>query len=431
MADNIGGAVDVTDPRDLADLGDDVETPPTPPKDDKDRGELPPDDEKEDLPEEDEEKEEKEDEEIPEENEDGEKPPKEDEEIEEEVEEVDSEAAPNQRPSFKEITKKYPKFFKEFPAVREALGRELAYTQEFPTVEEAKDAKEVISNFTKLEQSIMSGDPALLLGSLHSKDEKALAKFAKNFLPTVQRGNPKLFSALVTPYIKRVFANALDNAESAGNENLKKSVQWMSKFVFGTQDGSIPPDEKEEEDGKPSSRESELEEENKRLAFSTLQRFSGDVKDYTEKVMKREILKNVDPENAMPEFMQDALIGKIVTEIQKSLNSDVSHTQFMTKLWQKAQKNGYTQEDRSQLINAFLARARKILPSIRDKHKKEVMKKLSSNNREERIPNNNRRRIPESGVPSSRNSSVKARDVNWKKTSDEDILDDKYVPNRR
>lgn len=427
-ANNIGGEVDLADPRDLADLGDVVPdgVPPkvegdedTPPKE-KDKGDLP-------LVEGDELEEEDELEDLTEE-EDGKGKEKEGEEdLEDEEEEPLSTG--HERPSFKEISTKYPKFFKEFPAVREALGRERAYTEVFATVEDAKEAGEVIGDFRSLEQSILSGDSSVLLSNLHDRDEKALNKFAKNFLPTIQRGNPQLFSTIVTPYISRVLRNALQNAEAAGNKQLALAVGHIAKFVYGDPDGRVPDDPKEEKDNlEESSVVKGLAEENRKLAFNTLSRFASDIKNRTEKVIEKNILATIDPENALPEFMQEALVGKIIREIQQSLNADTSHTRLMTSLWNKAKKNGYTDEDRSQLISAFLARAKKILPSIRDKHKKEVLKKLASNPKDG--TGVSRRRIPESGVPSRRQGNVKARDINWKKTSDEDILDDKYVPNR-
>lgn len=426
--DNIGGAVDVTDPRDLADLGDeppvvkeDKEVIEDIPGDKGGKGDLPPEDdfEEDDVNEEEEEVDEKD-----------------EKEVEEDLEEDDDkeiEVSSHDRPSFKEISTKYPKFFKEFPAVREALGRELAYTQVFPTVDDAKEAGEIIQNFSKLEESVLSGDPSLLLGSLHNKSEQAVNKFAKNFLPTIQKGNPKLFFALITPYINKVLRNALENANSADNKDLAKSVRWLARYIHGTDDGSIPEDPKidEGEAGEENEEVTTLREQNKDLAMKSLRRFGEDVRDHTERILEREILKNVDPEDALPSFMREALVGKIIKDIQESLNSDASHTKSMTALWQKASKNGYSKEDRSQLITAFLARARKILPSIRDKHKKEVMKKLASKGRDERIPNNNRRRIPESGAPASRSNNPRAKEINWKATSDEDILNDKFVPNRR
>src|SRR5258706_631458 len=108
MADNIGGEVDVTDPRDLADLGD-AETPKddiTPPVEKEDEVE----DNKEDVPLEDEdETDDSEDEAV----EDDEK--KEKETVDEDEEEEEILANGHERPSFKEITAKYPKFFKAFP----------------------------------------------------------------------------------------------------------------------------------------------------------------------------------------------------------------------------------------------------------------------------------------------------------------------------
>src|SRR5437660_282354 len=47
-------------------------------------------------------------------------------------------------PQFKEITKKYPNFFKDFPNLRHAFFREKEYSEIFSTVDEAKEAQEDI-----------------------------------------------------------------------------------------------------------------------------------------------------------------------------------------------------------------------------------------------------------------------------------------------
>jgi hypothetical protein len=310
------------------------------------------------------------------------------------------------------------------------MGRELAYTQVFPTVEDAKEASEVVEGYKALEESILTGDPSVLLGTLHQKDEVALKKFAKNFLPTIQKGNPQLFARIITPYIKNVFIAAQEDAEAAGNEQLKNSIGWIAKYLWPKFEGDIPPEPKDEEEKvdttKPDPKQEALANENRTLKQQQMAQFAENTKDTTEKILKNDILSKVDPNNALTEFVQDALVSKIMQELRETLNKDIEHRKSMTKLWTKAAQSGYTKEDRRQLISAFLARARKILPTIRNKYAKEVNAKIASRPTE-RV-NSVRRRIPESGNPSGRSSGQpNSKHVDYSRTSDEDILNDRIT----
>src|SRR5439155_10245930 len=99
---------------------------------------------------------------------------------EDELEELD-EMPGKPRPTFKEITAKYPNLFKDFPDLREAMGREREYTELFDTVDAAKEAKEQVDDFSYLRELVESGSPEKteeFLAAVKEGGEENLINFA-------------------------------------------------------------------------------------------------------------------------------------------------------------------------------------------------------------------------------------------------------------
>src|SRR5436190_23432650 len=62
------------------------------------------------------------------------------------------------KPSWSKVSEKYPNFFKEFPEIRNALGREKAYNEIFPEgVEQARNYVENSKDFSFFEEKVISG----------------------------------------------------------------------------------------------------------------------------------------------------------------------------------------------------------------------------------------------------------------------------------
>src|SRR6187399_41792 len=69
-------------------------------------------------------------------------------------------------PRKKEILKEFPEIFKKFPGMERALYKEAQYAELFPTMQEAKDAKEELRNLKGVESEIMNGDIESVLRSV-------------------------------------------------------------------------------------------------------------------------------------------------------------------------------------------------------------------------------------------------------------------------
>src|SRR5437762_7106149 len=97
---------------------------------------------------------------------------------------------------FKDITKKYPNLFKDFPNLRHIFFHEKEYREIFPSVEEAKEAVEELNGLRELETALTSGtqqDVEALIDSFKELGDNVIPNFANNFLPSLKSINQELY----------------------------------------------------------------------------------------------------------------------------------------------------------------------------------------------------------------------------------------------
>jgi hypothetical protein len=288
------------------------------------------------------------------------------EEEEEEEEEKEEEEPPKiafGRPSIKDIKAKYPEFFQDFPDIKEAIFREAKYTQYFPTVEDAKEAVSDNEVFNVLSDAALAGNSAPLLESLAKTDEKALKSFSASFLQNLYKQNQEVYTLAVTP----IFENFFRQAYMSGDENMKNSALNLAQFLFG-EDGEDSVTGKKTvskvaqilEDTEKSVK---AREEGLTAGFRATAAYVGE---QASKNLKLMILKDFDPNKVFTPTIRGMLVEEIIKKIDKQLSQDQGHKTVMGARWRRARSNGYTDDDKSKLLSTYLARAKSLIPTVRE-----------------------------------------------------------------
>jgi hypothetical protein len=338
----------------------------------------------------------------------------------EEDEETESEPpkVPFSRPSIKDIKAKYPEFFKDFPDLKDAIFREARFTQYFPTVEDAKESFEDNEAFTVLSDAALAGDSAPLLESLHKTDAKSFKAFTASFLPNLYKRDEEAYSVAVTP----LFENFLRQAYKAGDENMKNSALNLAQYLFGD-DGEASVLGKKT----LSKVQAILEEGTKTIkerdaaTTESFRKAAGYVSDEVNKNMRILVNKDFDPDKVFTKSIRELLITEIVSKIDRQLVLDKAHVTVMGSRWKRARSNGYTDDDKSKLISTYLARAKSLIPSIREQVRQAALGKSikAADKTRERV------KAPEKevnqGAPPRGTRQTQTRD--YSKMSDREILD--------
>lgn len=349
--------------------------------------------------------------------------PEESETDSEEDEEEELQAQANGKTTFKQIKEKYPDVFKDFPSLKDNFFKAQQYEKVFSTVEDAKEAYDENESYINLRESVLSGNPELLLTGLKSTDQKSYEVFVRKIVPTLWKNDKELYNDVATPIVESLLRNTYREAVKHNNEELIAAVKAIGKSVFNDEDfleGKVTFTKPIEEP---------KDEEKVATATAAYNTAMGAVSEDINKGLKAEIRRGLDPNNAMTPFIRKSIIDATVREIANQLSKDLKFQGSQSARWGKARRAGYDESSKRQLISAALARAKQLVPEVRNKMRSAAFGKVKdeAEGRRERIQERTpSRRENNSGRVSNhdKKTPLDAKKINWAKTSDADLFND-------
>jgi hypothetical protein len=319
------------------------------------------------------------------------------------------------------LLKAYPDIFKKFPQINNTFAREQAFTELFPTVEDAQTAADYQEAFIGFEQNIATGDPKHLLESVKKLDANIFSRFTGNFMDTLYQVDRDQFNKVVEPITKRLVRHIFADGVRTKNENLVNAAQWFSDYLFGTEVEKIPAEQKPVNTKTKEQEEFERrkEEHAEREYHSSLTEVFGIV----DKKLDT-FLSNIDPNNKLSAYTKRVLLKDIKEEIGATLRKETPLQRTIGNLWGRGKKFGYTPELRHKIGNLYLTRAKQVAPAIA----KRLVREATGNTGPK--PTIKKTNISSGGRPTANGNkattaSSKAPDpkqIDWSKSSDADIL---------
>lgn len=341
-------------------------------------------------------------------DEEEEKPEEEEKEIEEEEEEYSG------RVAHKDLKKEFPEIFKKFPGLRPIIARENEFAKVFPSPEEAKEALVQNKGFQDLSESILSGNPEVLLSEINKSSPKSLEKFVENFLPTLYKNAPAMFAQTVMPYVNSTLRQCKNDAQKSGDENLYRAVQYISRWLHN--DINIP-DEKAKDPELEKERNS-LENQKREFSQNTARKFSDSTKEETYNSIMTRINRDIDPEGVLGEKARKRAAQDVFEEIDAIVKADERFMAGLKVSFRKAEQAGYSREASDSIRSAYLARVKPLLPAARQK----VLADYLPKNPKKPV-GTGKKIIPNSG--SQGKNGARTGKVDYSKLSDMDILNGK------
>lgn len=342
-----------------------------------------------------------------------------DEELEGEEDEDLKEFLKTSSPEYKDIVKKYPEFFKNFPSMRHIFFRMREMDRMFSSVDEAKEVVERHDNLTDLEQSIMAGKADKLLDGVKTADERSFTRFAEDLLPQLYQLDRPVYNRVVYPVFVNALREASRAAEEHGNENLGKAANWMAYFLFGKKSVAELPTKSAQDPEIEAERRALAEREN-RMVSAESQRFEGESKSTGENLLRREVLRGLDPDGVLPEFVRDAIVQRVMQRVGEMMEKDDRHLAQMNALWKRAQSTGFSREAKARLVSAWFGRARVLVGPIR---RQLVRDAVSKGRRSGTTTPQKGKVIPSGGAPRREGGKpLDAKKIDWVRTSDSDFM---------
>ena len=323
--------------------------------------------------------------------------------------------------------------FKKVPELKPIIFRDNDMGKIFPTIHEAKFARERLEVFGQVEGALSQGDSSLILSSLEKSNPGALEKFAKDFLPTLLSGSQELYVKATVPIIRNAILSARREAKATGDKNLENAALLITKHIFG--DFELPKDDVGKTTLDPE-REQFNREKKEFYQKQTIDFVEG-VKSTGVETLWGEVSRALKPYK-LASFVERSATEAIMSDIFNELNGDRDHQNVMKQYWSEAQK-GLSSELKSKLTSAFLRRARASLSTVRDRRLREFLGKdfkkdfvkPGGNNKSETTPLR-REIVKTSGkrIPQKTDKIMDPRDIDYRRTSSMDILEERITPKR-
>jgi hypothetical protein len=316
------------------------------------------------------------------------------------------------RPTIKAIKTKYPNLFKDFPDLRHAFFREREFSKVFGTVEDAEDASfkaNVLDNFT---EAINTGTIGPVLEGIEQEMGKdGLNTFIDSFMPALFERDPRLYVKVTEPVLKNAIRAIYNHGVKNKSQNHVLAARYFSHYLFENPDVEAAT---KIDSNTNTSRGNPKEQE---FIAKQQQAAQQSVDTNIIRRVKSRVFKAIDPDGKMPELHREAIADRAVKELDNILAQDKAYRAQLKSLWKRAGQSGYVGEALTKVENAFLARASQSLPSVLNK-----LRAIPVNKKQQK------KKLPDGKERHGESRNIdKNRSVDYRKTSDRDILDGKVT----
>lgn len=273
-----------------------------------------------------------------------------------------------------EITKKYPNLFKDFPYLKSAYHREREFTELLPTIEDAREAVSAQSTLAHVEEDLYKGDTINLLKAAKQGNPEAFNKIVDNYLVTLNEVDPQAYLHVSGNVIKSTIYSMATLARSTGDEKLMEAATLLNRHVFASEKYEPPTKLSKETKPEDDTRLKEIERREKEFNEKSRNSVRGDIDSRVNNLIKKTITVNIDPKKSMTDYVRRTAEREVFDEVDKLMKKDARTNAILTKLWDRASKNNYSEDDTNKIRSLRLSRAKSLLPAVIKKVRNEALK---------------------------------------------------------
>ncbi len=349
---------------------------------------------------------------------------KDDEEDEDELEEFDEDNNPDEEKlelvtpvRRKEILKKYPKLFDDFPYLEKAYYREQQFTEVFPTLDDARKAQTDSETLSQFESDLMDGNSEVLFTAVQKQDPKAFAKLVDNYLPTLAKVDNAAYLNVVGNIIKYTIQSMVVKGRARKNEALESAAAILNQFVFDsdTYEPPQPLSARQSVNKEVDEETRKFREEKENFNKQKFDTARTEVNTRINNSIKATIEVNIDPKGSMTAYNKKNASRDAIEQVEAALMSDSRLRQISDKLWERARESNFSKESVDRIRAAYLAKAKTLLPAVIKKARIEALRGMGKRVKDDTEETDTRK------TRSSNNDKPESRRVTGKITNAKDI----------
>jgi hypothetical protein len=299
-------------------------------------------------------------------------------ELEEELDELDEEPDDEKLElttpvSRREILKKYPNLFKDFPYMEKAYYREQQFTKYFPNPADAKAVVEKADVLDKFENDLAQGDITKALKAVQT-NKKAFGKMVDKYMSALNDVDSKAYQHIYGNMVKHVIMSMVKRGQASKDDSLIESAEALNKFIFGSDQFEHPTMYGDTKDDEKDTTEDAVKKVKQEALES---KFKGSVDDLTErvrKIFKSTIKTNIDKKEQMTDWARNVASDQALTTLENLMNRDTRFKSLIDRLWEKAIETDFSKDSMDRLKRAFTSKAQTLLPSVLKKVRTDALK---------------------------------------------------------
>lgn len=272
----------------------------------------------------------------------------------------------------REILKKYPTLFKDFPYLEKAYYREQQFTELLPTIQDAKEAVEKGKILDRFETDLMGGNTETILRAVKENDEKGFLKIVDDYLPTLAKVDEKAYHHVLGTTIKHTIMAMVNEGRRSGNDALSGAAEIVNQFVFGTSEFENPT--KLSKDTGPDENVRALQNKERELNQRQFDTARNELDTRVNNSIRSTIEANIDPKNSMSDYVRKNAVREATENLNQLMSGNKRSKEIIDRLWENAFKSNFNKDSIDKIRSAHLSVAKTLLLSVIKKARIEALK---------------------------------------------------------
>ena len=283
----------------------------------------------------------------------------------------------------REILKKYPNLFKDFPYLEKAYYREQQYTELLPTIVDAREAVEKSQTLDRFEQDVISGNTETILRAVKETDPNSFNKIVDNYLPTLKKVDENAYFHVISNVSKHTIVAMAQEAQRTKNQQLQAAAHILNQFVFGTSEFQPPTNLAKPEKPEDKSRENKISEREQKFIQQRFETSRDELNTRVNNSLRNTIEAHIDPKESMSDYVRKNASRDALDTLEDIINKDSRFKNLVDKLWEKAFQEDFSKPSIDRIRSAYVSKAKTLLPSVIKKARNEALRGMGKRVRED------------------------------------------------
>jgi hypothetical protein len=299
--------------------------------------------------------------------------------VDEDAEKLDLEAKDDEidiaaPPRKKEILKKYPEIFKDFPFLEKVMYRDRQYNELFGSFDDAKELAGKAEVFNQFENQLLAGNTEDVLRNIKEADPKAFNIITDDYLQTLAKVDKEAYFHVVGNLNKRLIMEMVEASNESGNEDLKAAALIVNQFLFSSAKFTGPTrlvDRSKDEEV------NEVEQERLSYVKERFETSRDELQGQVDNTLKATISEYIDPRGTMSPYVKKNAVADAMKFLTAAIAADPTVSTNLNRLWRDAFDNKFARDKLVRIKSFYLSKAKANLKSAIVKARAEALKDSS------------------------------------------------------